>query len=266
MQQGQPVTLRTAAPKGTVPALNFSSVALSLLLRSARRGDAYQIGVAANQQAPVKADVRLITADSAELVSQGFRTGLRTDARGRVVRYDGSLTTAKNIGTADDRVDARAIADAWAAVGAPIGAASTRDTVRATLGAASVLIDYGRPAKRGREIWGALVPFDTTWRLGANAATNIRTDRDLEIGGVTVPAGFYTMFLLPTRSGATLIVNKQTGQWGTAYDAAQDLVRIPMTSRSAFPTMEERFTIRIDGGELVLHWDRGGYSAPIRAK
>ncbi len=144
--------------------------------------------------------------------------------------------------------------------------ASPRDTVRATIGTASVMIDYGRPSKRGREIWGGLVPYDATWRLGANGATQIRTDKDLVIGGVTLPAGFYTLWLVPTPTAATLVVNSQTGQWGTAYDATKDLLRIPMTLRADLPTMEERFTIKVEGGELVLLWDRAGYSTSIKAK
>jgi len=144
--------------------------------------------------------------------------------------------------------------------------ASPRDTTRAMVGAASVLIDYGRPSKRGREIWGGLVPYDTAWRLGANTATHIRTDKDLEIGGVTVPAGLYTLFLLPTRTGATLLVNSQTGQWGTAYDASKDLYRIPMTRRPDAQAVEERLTIRIEGGTLLVLWDRGGFSTSIKAK
>ena len=128
-------------------------------------------------------------------------------------------------------------------------------------------IDYGRPAKRGREIWGALVPFDTTWRLGANAATNIRTDRDLDINGVTVPAGHYSMFLLPTRAGATLIVNKQTGQSGLTYDQSQDLGRVPMTMGKPKALVETlRYALTDQGGgkvELLLEWVFRHITVPI---
>jgi hypothetical protein len=270
LQNGQPVTLRAAAPKGTIATFALSSANMSLLVRNARaNGSVHSIGFGANQQAPTPVDIRFFGTDSAELVGQGFRTGLKLDARGRVIRLDGTLTTQKFVGTVDDAADARAIVAAWAAAeaaGTRVSTASARDTTRATLGAANVLIDYGRPAKRGRDIWGALVPFDTTWRLGANAATTLRTDKDLDIGGALVPAGTYTMFLLPTRTGATLIVNKQNGQWGTIYDVAQDLVRIPVTWRADLGSVEERFALKIQDGQLVIHWDRSGYVVPIRAR
>jgi hypothetical protein len=270
LQNGQAVTLRAAAPRGTVATLALSRVMMSLLASAARaHGAAHAIGFGVQQQAPVRQDIRFFGADSAELVQGGFRTGVRLDARGGVIRLDGTLTTQKFVGTVDDAVDARAVARAWAvaeAAGVRVSTASARDTTRATIGPATVLVDYGRPAKRGREIWGALVPFDTTWRLGANAATTLRTDRDLEIGGATVPAGTYTMFLLPSRGTALLIVNRQTGQWGTAYDATQDLARIPMTWRPDLGSFEERFAIKVQGDRLILHWDRGGYTTTIRAK
>jgi hypothetical protein len=97
------------------------------------------------------------------------------------------------------------------------------------VGAAQVLVDYSRPSARGRTVWGgALVPYGQVWRTGANAATQLVTSADLTIGGAAVPAGTYTLFTLPTADGGQLIVNKKTGEWGTEYDAAQDLVRIPL--------------------------------------
>ena len=270
LQNGQPTALRSAAPKSTIPGLALSSVIWNLQLAAARRGsDVYQIGFGPQQAAPTKVDLRLIGRDSAELVAGGFRTGLKLDSRGSVKRYDGSLTTAKYIGSAERGVDVRAIAAAWAArdaAGTGLGAASTRDTARALIGGANVWIDYGRPAKRGRDIWGVLVPFDTTWRFGANAATQLQTDKDLEINGVTVPAGKYTLFLYPTRNKTELIVNSQTGQWGTAWDTSKDVVRITLDRAESFPSFEERFTIRLSGDMLTVHWDRSGYTARIREK
>src|SRR5580704_1818688 len=104
---------------------------------------------------------------------------------------------------------------------------SPRDTARATIGKAHVLVDYGRPSKRGRVIFGSLVPYGQVWRTGANAATTFVIDKDLTIGAQTVPAGTYTLYTLPSASNWLLIINKQTGQWGTEYDQSQDLVRIP---------------------------------------
>jgi hypothetical protein len=114
-------------------------------------------------------------------------------------------------------------------------------------------------------IWGSVVPYDTLWRLGANAATQFRTDKDLDMGGVHVPAGFYTLWLMPTAKAAWLVVNKQTGQWGTAHDRSQDIARIPLEMRSGLPE-SERFTIAVNGDQLLMYWDRSGYVVRIRSK
>lgn len=269
-QNGQPTTLRSAAPTGTLPTISGSALISELAVATARRhGAAHQIGFGAQQAAPTRMDIRFIGADSAEIVLGGFRTGLKLGASGQVLRSDGSLTTQKFIITPAPTANIGTIASGWAArdaAGQALGAASTRDTLRATIGGATVTIDYGRPAARGREIWGKLVPFDTTWRFGANAATQLTTDKDLLIGGQPVPAGKYTLFLYPTATAAWLIVNKQTGQWGTAYDAAQDLVRIPLQLHMNLRESEERFRIFLAGETLMMHWDRGGYGVKVEAR
>jgi hypothetical protein len=136
---------------------------------------------------------------------------------------------------------------------------SPRDTARATIGGAHVLVDYGRPSKRNRVIYGGLVPWGEVWRTGANAATTFVTDKSLRIGGTTVPAGTYTLYTVPSQSGPwLLVVNKQTKQWGTEYHQDQDLARIPMTTSSVAPAVET-FTIAIQprgsGGTIDLVWD-----------
>ncbi len=271
IQSGAPTsTLRTAAPKVTVPALGMSYLAYQLQLEAARRsGAVYTMSLSPAQQAPAKVDVRFFDPDSAEIVVQGFRTGFKMDINGRLLRGDGTLTTQKFITIRDSNIDALAIARGWeareSAAGA-LGAASPRDTVKAKVGDASITIDYGRPAKRGRAIWGGLVPYDTTWRFGANAATQLRTDKDLEVGGATVPAGFYSLWLYPTAETAWLVVNSQTGQWGTQYDATKDVVKIPLHFQNELPNVEERFHILVQGDSLKMLWDRGGYAVKISKK
>jgi hypothetical protein len=266
----QPVTLRSANPRATLPAIGGSWVAYEMQILAAKRGgDVYTVGFNAQQATPTKSDVRLIGNDSAEVVNAGFRTGFKLDRNGRIARGDGSLTTQKFLTTPVASIDVNAVATAWSAkdaAGQAMGIASPRDTVNASVAGANITIDYGRPAKRGREIWGKLVPYDTTWRLGANAATQLRTDKDLEIGGVTVPAGFYTLWLYPTATKSWLVVNKQTGQWGTAYDAAEDLVRIPLQAHMKLATAEDRFRMFVQGDMLMMHWDKGGYGVKITPK
>jgi len=145
---------------------------------------------------------------------------------------------------------------------------SPRDTTTQTIGAAHIVVDYGRPFKRRREIFGGLVPYDALWRTGANEATHFRTDRDLMIGTIRVPRGTYTLWSIPARDGWTLIVNRQTGQWGTDYDKTQDLGR---TQMKVAPLSEpvEQFTIAIEptrkgSGLLILRWDTTQATVPIR--
>jgi len=150
----------------------------------------------------------------------------------------------------------------------PLGQLSPRDTARGTIGGAEVWIDYSRPSRRGRDIFGALEPWDKVWRTGANAATQFNTPVDLVIGGATVPAGKYTLWTLPAQSGWTLIINKQTGQWGAgaaAYDPAQDLVRVAANVET-LATPVETFTIAIEPTALTFAWDKYKYSVPVSKK
>jgi hypothetical protein len=154
--------------------------------------------------------------------------------------------------------------------GAGLGVLSPRDTVRAgNAGGASLWVDYGRPAKRGRVVLGGLEPFGEVWRTGANAATQFKTDKTLDFGGTVVPAGFYTLWTIPGPNHWKLIINGETGQWGTEHKAAKDLFTIDMTV-SALPTPVERFTIGIDpnaqGGTLNLDWDTTRASAAFTVK
>jgi len=108
--------------------------------------------------------------------------------------------------------------------------ASPAATAETTLAGQSVTIHYNSPAIRGRKIMGELVPFDKVWRTGANPATTLITTSGLKIGTLDVPAGTYTLYTLPAAPGTPwlLIVNKQTGQWGTEYHQEQDLGRTPL--------------------------------------
>jgi hypothetical protein len=152
--------------------------------------------------------------------------------------------------------------------GGPV--ASPRDTARGTVAGAHLLVDYGRPSKRGRVIWGGLVPWGDVWRTGANAATTFVTDKDLVIGGTAVPAGTYTLYSVPSQAGPwLLVVNKQTKQWGTEYHQEQDFARIPMTTSPVSPAVE-KFEISIvpegQGGAIHLAWDATQASVGIKGK
>jgi hypothetical protein len=138
-----------------------------------------------------------------------------------------------------------------------------------TLPNATIAISYNAPSARGRIIFGGLVPYDEVWRTGANPATSIKTSGALQIGDLKVPAGSYTLYTLPTASGWKLIVNKQTGQWGTVYNQSQDFGRTSMTVGST-PGPVETFVIDFektngDSTELHLKWAKVDASVPVTA-
>ncbi|MEO7653466.1 MAG: DUF2911 domain-containing protein [Bryobacteraceae bacterium] len=134
-------------------------------------------------------------------------------------------------------------------------AKSPHETVSATIGGGKVTISYGRPSIRGREIMGGLVPYGQVWRTGADEATKLTTEVDLNIGGLRVPKGSYGVFTLPTKEGWQLIINKTADQWGAfKYDAAKDLGRVPMkVGKPAQPV--EQFTIALTADTLKMSWE-----------
>ncbi len=147
---------------------------------------------------------------------------------------------------------------------------SPHETVKATVDGANVSITYGRPYMKGRKIMGGLVPYGKVWRTGADEATTLTTDKPLTIGGTQVPAGSYTLWTLPSESGWKLIINKQTGQWGTNYDEKQDLARVDM-KKSSTSSPVEQFTISINpagggGATLEMQWETTAVSVPLSAK
>lgn len=142
-------------------------------------------------------------------------------------------------------------------------------TVDAKIAGHSIKIVYARPYTKNprsdemRKVWDGLVPYGKVWRTGANEATIITTDVALKIDGKTIPAGSYTLWSVPTATGGELVFNKQTGQWGTQYDASQDLVRVPM-KRAAHSPAVHQFEIKVEpsgnGGVIQLIWEDAAYS------
>jgi len=112
----------------------------------------------------------------------------------------------------------------------------------ALTGPARIAISYGQPHARGRRIEGGLIPPDTIWRFGANTATTLHTDVDLMLGNLRVERGDYTLFLRQANNTWQLIVNRQTGQWGTDYNSARDLGRVTLSAR-ALAEPEESLSI-----------------------
>lgn len=192
------------------------------------------------------------------------------DTAGRLLAYSGKRSTYQvQVTRTDSLLDVEGIGNRLAEREAQRGAAqlSVRDTTRATIGAAELSVDYGRPLARGRALVGNVIPIDRVWRTGANAATQFTTSAPLTIGELAVPAGSYTLWTVPRTGGADLIINKQTGQWGTQYSRAQDVGVIPLKSETV-PDTVEAFTIAVESttprtGTLALSWGTFRWSAPI---
>ena len=136
-----------------------------------------------------------------------------------------------------------------------------------TIDGKKLRVDYGAPSMRGRKVMGGLVPYGEVWCAGANDATTLITEADLDIAGLKVPKGSYTLWTIPGKSEWTLIVNKQTGQWHTEYDESRDLGRVKINVKS-IPMPVERFRIELassgpNKGTLSLIWETTEAWAPI---
>jgi hypothetical protein len=145
---------------------------------------------------------------------------------------------------------------------------SPRAEVTGEVDGVRVYMEYGRPSKRGREIWGALVPWTRWWMPGADESTSLVTSGPLEFGTLLVPAGAYTIYTMPGVEVFMLVINKQTGQFHTVYQPEQDLGRVAM-EQAARPDVVEQLMFSITpepagGGRLTLSWDDRAYSVRLR--
>lgn len=201
---------------------------------------------------------------------------LQVDASGRLMGLDAGATTRKLVVERRPWMPIDDIVRRWTAqdaAGRSLGALSGRARPSGVVGGATIAFDHGTPSKRGRTIWGALVPFGAVWRTGANEATHFETDRDLVFGTgsdtLAVPAGRYTLFSVPERDGGWLIINRETGQAGTAYDSTKDLGRVRLVARP-LSTPVETFTIKAetegDANLLRLQWDNAERVVPFRVR
>jgi hypothetical protein len=273
IQQGDSTrTLRVAAPRGTVPSLGNSFALYEQAAMQARREGRDSVPIPALAVgAPAAGSItfRRLGSDSMIVTNIAGASRARVDEGGRLLGWDGRGSTIQVLVERTPAIDIDALAASFAArdqQGRALGVLSPMDSARATIDGASIEVVYGRPYKRGRVIFGGVVPWDQVWRTGANSATEFRTDRDLRMNGVTVPAGSYTLWTIPSPAGWKLIINKQTGQFGTEHDASQDLARIDMTRETPAQPIEQ-FTISIEpqgaGGVLKMGWDDTQVSVPF---
>jgi hypothetical protein len=139
-----------------------------------------------------------------------------------------------------------------------------------TIAGKAIRIQYSAPSMRGRKIFGGLEAYGRVWRAGANDATALHTDANLEIGGLSVPKGDYTLFVYLDPQQWQLIVSKQTGEWGLDYDQSRDLGRVKMDmSKPPKPIETYKITLSSLGankGKLQLAWENTVAEAGITVK
>jgi DUF2911 family protein len=273
--QVQRDTLATARvlAKGAYPFLNnaFSLYALPIAALKAMNSDSAAMAVYGGGVRPTPVSVVRKGSNRYWIYVGGYPWEITTNDRGEVETADGARTTQHFVARRQSSVDIPAIMAMFAqreAAARPAATLSTRDTVNATVGSAQLWVDYGRPLARGRKVFGSNgVLGDTIWRTGANAATQFRTSVPLTIAGQTIPPGMYTLWTVAVPGRYQLIINKQTGQWGTAYNPAQDLLRVPLQA-TQLPQVVDRFTIVVDpaganAGVLRLRWDTTELAVPF---
>lgn len=130
---------------------------------------------------------------------------------------------------------------------------SKNGSASGTIDGVSIAIEYGRPKVRGRDIWGALVPFGKVWRTGADEATTIRFDQDVHVEGQALAAGTYALFTLPGKDRWTIIFNKRAQQWGAyGQDTGEDALRVTVTPQASGHT--EALTFSVEADRVVLRW------------
>jgi hypothetical protein len=196
------------------------------------------------------------------------------DSSYHMLSYSGARTTYKvEVSRLASPPDVKSIANRFEVLEMKTGIVrqlSVRDTVHAQIGNAMFTVDYGRPLLRGRNLLGDVLPYDRVWRTGANAATQFTTSAPIKLAGMQIPAATYTLWTVPHTGAVDVIVNRQTGQWGTEYDGSRNVGIARITSQTLTTPVEE-FTISIVPGDtrhgtLIMEWGSFRWTAPIEVQ
>jgi hypothetical protein len=148
------------------------------------------------------------------------------------------------------------------------GRISPHESTAATVDGSAMSIEYGRPSTRGRTIFGRLVPYGDIWCPGADEATMLSTSRPLRMGQLAVPAGEYSVWILPTEGAWTLILNKDAHTFHTNHRASRDLGRVAL-QKQMLTSPVEQLTFAIEqnspgpGGRIVMTWATTEVSVPF---
>jgi len=153
---------------------------------------------------------------------------------------------------------------------------SPHETTSAVIDGSRVTVTYGRPYSKNprgtdiRKIWGGLVPYGKPWRLGADEATLLLTQQPLVVGETTIPAGAYTLYMVPEENGAKLAFSSTVGGWGIPVDEKHDVARIDL-KKEALEMDADQLRLAVEknpagGGVLKIMWEKTQYSMPFTIK
>ena len=263
------VTLRVKAGPGAVPFIGQGFGLIEEVARRARASGSARYTttmLSLGDTEPLEVTVTPRGPDSLTLVLGAIGPlRARVDAQGTLLGLSGIGGTMQVTVERTQGLDFAAVGKGFAP--RSLGVLSPPDSVKASVAGAALAVRYSRPSTRGRAIFGNVVPWNQVWRTGANQATIFETSADLVIAGTPVPAGTYSLWTLPSPAGWKLIVNKNTGQWGTDYNAQYDLARLDMKVERLLQPVEQ-FTIALYGsgkdGMLALSWERTMASIAFR--
>jgi len=148
--------------------------------------------------------------------------------------------------------------------------ASPHESHSFTVDDSKITVEYGRPFKKGRTIWGGLRPWGQWWMPGADEATTIITVDALVVGDLTVPAGQHTLYMMVDEKAPKLIISNETGQFHTVYHPDKDLGRVDFQLKMLTEPVEQlTWTFEqqpAGGGLLKLSWDDREYFVPFAVK
>ncbi|WP_336513837.1 DUF2911 domain-containing protein [Pollutibacter soli] len=207
---------------------------------------------------PVEIGIQKITNDSVIFGGPFLEyTQIKTDDSGAILYVNGVGTPWNYIVTRQPALDVDEIAKRMTKTNG-IGNPSPDTVAKANIRGAGIEVKYFSPRKRGRVIFGGIVPYDSVWRTGAGPATVLSVDKSLRFGKTVIPPGKYSIYTIPHQQKWQLIFNSNLTRWPTDPDRSKDFAMVTIPSRKA-SEKRENFQIRIDsskkGGELIIAWD-----------
>ena len=184
-------------------------------------------------------------------------TTIKTDKEGRIISVNGIGTPWNYNVTKFPPINIEEIAQRMTKKPG-IGIPSPTESIDVEIQNSKITLTYGRPYKRGRTIFGGIVPYDSLWRTGANGQTTITFENDIKIGKSLVPKGVYSVYTIPKMNEWLLIFSTDTKKWPTDPDRSKDFVQVSIPIKKS-AHVKQQFTIELNetkkGGQLQFMWD-----------